>query len=87
MEKNPKFNKRRAFNKAVGPGKTPILINVWPTFIPDYRVFKICSFGISCLFCGYLRKVETNQLLIWQIYLHMENSYEEFCLFHGCWPS
>ena len=21
MEKNPKFNKRRAFNKAVGPGK------------------------------------------------------------------
>ena len=27
MEKIPKFNKRRAFNKVVGP-----------TFIPDYRV-------------------------------------------------
>ena len=34
----PKFNKRRAFNKAVGPGKNPKLINVGPTFIPDYRV-------------------------------------------------
>ena len=38
MEKNPKFNKRRAFNKAVGPGKNPKLINVEPTFIPDNRV-------------------------------------------------
>ena len=38
MEKIPKFNKRRAFNKAVGPGKNPKLINVGPTFIPDYRV-------------------------------------------------
>ena len=32
------FNKRRAFNKAVGPGKNPRLINIGPTFIPDYRV-------------------------------------------------
>ena len=30
-EKNPKFNKRRAFNKAVGPGKkNPRLINIGP---------------------------------------------------------
>ena len=36
--KNTKFNKRRAFNKAVGPGKNPKLIKVGPTFIPDYRV-------------------------------------------------
>ena len=39
MEKIPKFSKRRAFNKAVGPGKkNPKLINVGPTFISDYRV-------------------------------------------------
>ena len=38
MEKILKFNKRRAFNKDVGPGKNPKLINVGPTFIPDYRV-------------------------------------------------
>ena len=42
MEKIPKFNKRRAFNKAVGPGKNPRLINVGPMFIPDYRV-NTCS--------------------------------------------
>ena len=57
MEKIPTFNKRRAFNKAVGPGKNPKLINVGPTFIPDYRVgvctcwlFPIVHEGeISCL--------------------------------------
>jgi hypothetical protein len=38
MEKNSKFDKRRAFNKAIGPGKNPKLINIGPTFIPDYRV-------------------------------------------------
>ena len=38
MEKIPKFNKRRTFNNAVGPGKNQKLINVGPTFIPDYRV-------------------------------------------------
>ena len=38
MEKIPKFNKRRAFNKTVGPGKKSKIINVGPTFIPDYRV-------------------------------------------------
>ena len=38
MEKILKFDKRRAFNKAVGPGKNPKLINVGPTFISDYRV-------------------------------------------------
>ena len=37
MERIPKFNKRRAFNKAVGSGKNPKLINVGPTFIPNYR--------------------------------------------------
>ena len=40
MEKISKFNKRRAFNKAVGRGKNPKLINVGPTFIPDYRVVE-----------------------------------------------
>ena len=38
MEKIPKFNKHRAFNKALGHGKNPKLIKVGPTFIPDYRV-------------------------------------------------
>ena len=38
MEKIPRFNKRRDFKKAVGPGKNPKLITVGPTFIPDYRV-------------------------------------------------
>ena len=38
MEQISKFNKRRAFNKAVGPGKKSKIINVGPTFIPDYRV-------------------------------------------------
>ena len=38
MEKILKFDKRRAFNKDVGPGKNPISINIGPTFIPDYRV-------------------------------------------------
>jgi hypothetical protein len=40
MEQIPKFNKRRAFNKAVGPGKKPKLINIGPTFIPDYKVME-----------------------------------------------
>ena len=43
MEKSPKFNKRRTFNKAVGPGKNPKLINVGPTFILDYRVIEVFS--------------------------------------------
>ena len=38
MEKILKFNKHRVFNKAVGPGKNPKLINARPTFIPDCRV-------------------------------------------------
>ena len=38
IEKISKFNKRRVFNKAVGPGKkSKKLINVGPMFIPDYR--------------------------------------------------
>ena len=40
MEKNSKFNKRKAFNKAVGPGKNPKLINVGHMFILDYRVLN-----------------------------------------------
>jgi hypothetical protein len=35
MKKIPKFIKRRAFNKAVRPGKSPKLIIVGPMFIPD----------------------------------------------------
>ena len=38
MENCLKFNKRRAFNSAVGPGKNTKLINVGPTFILDYRI-------------------------------------------------
>ena len=47
MEKIPKFNKRRAFTRAVGPGKIPKFINVGPTFFPDYRVKKGCS-SLAC---------------------------------------
>ena len=43
MEKIPKFDKRRAFNKAVGPGKNLKSINVGPTFIPDYKVVHLVS--------------------------------------------
>ena len=46
MEKNPKFNKRRAFNKAVGPGKSQKIINVGPTVIPDSRA---CSYTSTLL--------------------------------------
>ena len=38
IEKIPKFNRRRVFNKAVGPGKNPKLINIGPKFIPNDRV-------------------------------------------------
>ena len=38
LGKIPKSNKRRAFDKPVGPGKNPQLINVRPMLIPDYRV-------------------------------------------------
>jgi hypothetical protein len=38
MEKIPKFNKRRAFNKTVGSGKNSKSINVGPTFILESRV-------------------------------------------------
>ena len=40
MERIPKFNKRRASNKAVGSGKKSKIINIGPEFIPDYRVRK-----------------------------------------------
>ena len=42
MEKIPKFNKLRAFNKVIGPGKKSKLISVGPMFIPDYRVSRSC---------------------------------------------
>ena len=43
-------NQRRAFNKAVGPGKkNPKLINVGLMFIPDYRVPKYVSYINSLL--------------------------------------
>ena len=38
MEKISKFNKPRAFDNTVGPGKNPKSINVGPTFIPESRV-------------------------------------------------
>ena len=37
LQNFPKFNKRRAVDKALGPGKSQKLINVGRTFIPDYR--------------------------------------------------
>ena len=42
-----KNNKHIAFDKAVGPGKNPKLINVGPMFIPDYRVEMACLLGIQ----------------------------------------
>ena len=50
MEKIPKFDKRRAFNKAVGMEKHPKLLIVGPMFIQDYRVMKIrsCTFRLPC---------------------------------------
>ena len=33
----PKFNKRRAFDRAVGPEKYPKLLIVGPTFIPESK--------------------------------------------------
>ena len=36
--KNSKIRICSAFNKAVGPGKNPKLINVGPTFILNYRI-------------------------------------------------
>ena len=51
MKKIIKFNKRRAFNKNVGPGKNPKLINVVPTY---YRVdvllclFWTLDYSFSC---------------------------------------
>ena len=38
LEKIPEINKRRAFNKAIGPGKNAQLITIGPTSIPDSRV-------------------------------------------------
>ena len=54
--KIPKFIKHMAFNKAVGPGKkSPKLINIGPTFIPDYRV--IATTPSPCL---------THILVLWK---------------------
>ena len=41
MEKIPKFNKRRAFDMAVGPGTKSKnkKKKIGPTFIPDNRVY------------------------------------------------
>ena len=44
MEKITIFNKRRVFNKAVGPGKNQKLINVGPTSIPESRVHTLKMF-------------------------------------------
>jgi hypothetical protein len=57
MEKITKSNKRRAFNKAVGPGKkNPKLINVGPTFIPDYRIDdeRLSSFSLKAYLEGFV---------------------------------
>ena len=40
MERIPNFNKCRAFNKDVGPGKKPKINKVGPTFIPEYRAYE-----------------------------------------------
>ena len=44
MEKIPKFNKHRAFDKIVGHGKNSKLINVGPTFIPESRVTNLKAY-------------------------------------------
>ena len=44
MEKIIKLNNCRAFDKTVGLGKNPKLINVEPTFIPNYRVHYYLAF-------------------------------------------
>ena len=43
--KNSKIRKCSAFNKAVGPGKNPKLINVGPTSISEARVSVPGSLG------------------------------------------
>ena len=40
MEKIPKFNKRRVFNKAVGPGKKSKINKRRAYIYPDYRVSR-----------------------------------------------
>ena len=57
MEKIPKSNKHRAFSKAVGPGKNPKLINVGPTFIPDYRVDFFLNLDLSQQTVAHLKAV------------------------------
>ena len=44
MQKIPKFDNHRAFNKAVGPEKKSEIINEALTFIPDYKakLYTIC---------------------------------------------
>ena len=46
MEKVITFNKRRVFNKALGPGNKSKINKRRATFIPDYRVigFKIVDY-------------------------------------------
>ena len=56
--------KRRAFNKDVGPGKNPKLINVGPTSIPDYRV------GTCFRFYTQMRVEKTNKAFAYRIYSH-----------------
>ena len=56
METFPTFDKRRAVNKAVGPGKSTKLINVGLTFIWDYRVL--------------VKKIDCNQNLVFSGRLH-----------------
>ena len=40
-EISKKSYKGRAFNKAIGPGKNPRLMNVGPTSIPESRVLNV----------------------------------------------
>ena len=47
MEKIPKLNKHRAFDKAVVPGKNKKIINVDPSFFPDYRLVLLICIHIS----------------------------------------
>ena len=56
MEKNPKFNNRRASYKAVGPGKKYKIINIGPTFIPDYRVHTLDPNNNKLLSCSIIKR-------------------------------
>ena len=70
--KNPKFNKRRAFNNAVGPGKNSKIINAGPKFIPDYRVSKNLPKFVYSKLILHSRSLQVSNLKGWPINVEFE---------------